>query len=303
MGPISSQPAAPLRILLIDDDADRRAALDRELKALARPLALETATDDVTARVKLRTHHDCVLVAEKLNGTGGARVIQDAVASRITTGPFILISTGEDPKAEAHALAAGAVDCVTTTELSSGVLDRAIRYAIDSRRASERLTDLVLLDPLTGLPTATLFWHLAVHSIERAKRNGETVAALSLYLKGIAQINETLGHDAGDAAIRTEARRLRGVLRASDVVARLGGTKLIVLLDTMSEPADIQLVAEKLNSTVAPAFDYNGNTIHVTMSAGAAIYPTNAGSAEALVRKAAIAMDEAIENDVPFKLA
>lgn len=303
MGPIVSQAAAALRILLIDDDSDRRATLDRELKALARPLVLETATDSLTARVKLRTHHDCVLVADKLNGTGGARIIQDAVASRIATGPFILVSSGTDDKAEADALAAGAIDCISVAELSPAVLERSIRYAIDSRRASERLSDLMLLDPLTGLPTATLFWHLAVHSVERAKRNGEPVAALSLYLKGVAHINESLGHDAGDAAIRTEARRLRGVLRGSDIVARLGGTKLIVLLDTMAEPADIQLVAEKLNATVAPAFDYNGTSVQLTMCAGAAIYPANAGSAEALVRKATMAMDEALAADIPFKLA
>jgi diguanylate cyclase (GGDEF)-like protein len=151
-----------------------------------------------------------------------------------------------------------------------------------------------ILDELTGIPSDQLFWHLMSKAVMRAERQAHNLALLAIYVQGLSALNAAHGHDAGDAALRVVAARLAARLRKSDSIARLAGTKFAVLLEAMTEDADVQLVAESLIETLAEPIPTVAGDIQLGVSIGIALYPRTANTPEALLSAAITAMDEAV---------
>lgn len=150
-----------------------------------------------------------------------------------------------------------------------------------------------LSDNVTGLAGEPLVWQMVEHGVARARRDDRSLAVMCIYLEGIAGINERYGPHAGDRAIALVARRLATLLRASDTVGRIGGTRLAVILSAMARTADVQLVAEKILDTIGEPIALNGSMEILSASVGVALYPTTAEDAEGLIRAATAAMDAA----------
>lgn len=293
-----------LRLLIVDDDADEHERISRNLGNVEGRFEIESALGFVRGIERIAAErHDCVLVANRLNGRGGVDLMREAIARRLTRAPFIILGQSGDGEGEHDALAAGAADWLEKDALPAALLQRSVRYVIDSTQSAAKLADLELIDPLTGLPTSILFWHLLGQAFERARRNKETLAAVALYLNGLSGINEAHGWEGGDAGLRTQALRLRGALRASDCVARLGSARFVVLLENIPDPAAVNIVAEKIAETVTPSFEINGQPVTMAPSIGVSFYPLNAQSAQALIRDAMIAMDRAIDDGASLRLA
>ena len=151
-----------------------------------------------------------------------------------------------------------------------------------------------ILDALTGIASEHLFWHLLSKAVLRAERQSYNLALLAIYVQGLSALNEAHGVEAGDAALRVVASRLAGRLRKSDSIARLGGTKFAVLVEAMTEDADVQLVAESLIETLAEPIATAAGDIQLAVSIGIALYPRTAATADALLAAAVTAMDEAV---------
>ena len=151
-----------------------------------------------------------------------------------------------------------------------------------------------VLDPLTGIASDELFWHLLSKAVQRAERQAHNLALLAIYVQGLTALNEAHGHEAGDAALRLVASRLGRRLRKSDSIARLGGTKFAVLLESMTEDADVQLVAQSLIETLAEPIETAAGDIKLAVAIGIALFPRTADTAEALLAAAVTAMDEAV---------
>ena len=293
-----------LRLLVVDDDTDEHKRICQNLGNGEGRFEIDSALGFVRGIERIAgKHHDCVLVANRLNGRGGIDLMREAIERHLTKAPFIILGQSGDSEGEHEALAAGAADWLEKDELPAALLQRSVRYVVDSYHSREKLADLALIDPLTSLPTSILFWHLLDQSFERAKRNKETLAAVALYLNGLSDINQTHGWEGGDAALRTQVLRLRGSLRASDCVARLGNARFMVLLENIPDPAGVNIVAEKIVEIVTPSFEYNGTPVTMTPSIGVSFFPLNAQSAQGLVRDAMIAMDRAIDDGVSLRLA
>lgn len=301
----NSAPKDPsLRLLVVDDNADEFERISRNLGNGDGPFEIDSALGFVRGIERIAgEHHDCVLIANRLNGRGGIDLMREAIDRHLTRAPFIILGQTGDSEGEHDALAAGAADWLEKDALPAALLQRSVRYVIDSNQSREKLADLELIDPLTGLPTSVLFWHLLGQSFERAKRNKETLAAVALYLNGLSDINEAHGREGGDAALRTQALRLRGSLRASDSLARLGGAKFMVLLENIADPAGVNILAEKIVEIVTPSFEYKGTPVTMTPAIGISFFPLNAQSAQGLVRDAMIAMDRAIEDGASLRFA
>jgi diguanylate cyclase (GGDEF)-like protein len=128
------------------------------------------------------------------------------------------------------------------------------------------------------------------HALSQAARYGRRLAVLFIDLDRFKVINDTLGHDVGDALLREVARRLTESLRASDTVARLGGDEFVVLLEELSDPMYVTAVAHKLIAALAQPVALGGGEYHVTASIGASAYPDDSADAQALLKNADIAM-------------
>jgi diguanylate cyclase (GGDEF)-like protein len=158
---------------------------------------------------------------------------------------------------------------------------------------AERVEYLAYHDGLTSLPNRSLFSKLLSQSIGEAHRYNRQLAVLFLDLDRFKQINDTLGHDAGDQLLQEVASRLQACLRASDTVARLGGDEFVILLPELSEDKYVAITAQKILSAVAKPFNLRGQEFRVTASVGISVFAQDGLDEQTLTKNADIAMYQA----------
>ncbi|HUQ25394.1 MAG TPA: EAL domain-containing protein [Burkholderiales bacterium] len=179
---------------------------------------------------------------------------------------------------------------------AAGVVGSQVGQFLIRKQAEEAVRFVATHDELTKLPNRVMFAQRLEHALSQATRHGRRLAVLFLDLDRFKIINDTLGHDVGDAVLREVARRLTESLRASDTVARLGGDEFVVLLEELSDPMYVTAVAHKLLATLAHPVALGGREYHVTASIGASAYPDDSADAQALLKNADIAMYRAKEH-------
>ncbi len=158
------------------------------------------------------------------------------------------------------------------------------------RKAEERVRHLAHFDELTGLPNRTLFNQRLSHALARARRAGEPLAILFIDLDRFKNVNDTLGHEAGDRVLKEIAQRLSGCLREVDTVSRLGGDEFVVLIERPPRPADIADVAQKILDAVARPLLLESQEFHLTASIGISTCPGDSDDLQGLMKNADIAM-------------
>jgi len=161
---------------------------------------------------------------------------------------------------------------------------------------AKRVEYLAYHDGLTALPNRSLFNKLLGQAISQAQRHHRQLAVAFIDLDGFKQINDTLGHEAGDELLTEVASRLKGCLRDSDAVARLGGDEFVVLLSELVEEKYAATVAQKIVSAIAKPFTLLGQEFRVTASIGISTYPTDGVDEPTLTKNADIAMYQAKED-------
>ncbi|MFO0752789.1 MAG: EAL domain-containing protein, partial [Thermodesulfovibrionales bacterium] len=150
-------------------------------------------------------------------------------------------------------------------------------------------------DLLTGLPNRVLFTELLLRGIAQAGRNRKRLAVLFLDLDRFKNINDTLGHSAGDQLLKEVAVRLLHPVRESDTVARIGGDEFVLLLPDITHSQDVDTIVEKIMTAFKTPFFIAGNEVHISTSIGVSVYPDAGEYAEELVKNADIAMYHAKE--------
>lgn len=178
-----------------------------------------------------------------------------------------------------------------------GVISGAVIAFQDIREekaAQERIRQLAMNDPLTGLPNRRELWERISIELARAARDGTMLAVLFIDLDGFKEINDVHGHEIGDALLVTISRRLAESVRAVDTVGRLGGDEFVTLLTGLRGPGAGTAIAQKLLESVAAPCPMGGTlTVNVTASIGIAFYPDHGAEATTLVHRADVAMYEA----------
>ena len=150
-------------------------------------------------------------------------------------------------------------------------------------------------DPLTQLPNRLMFTDELTRELARAERLGTRLALLFLDLDGFSNVNDTLGHAAGDALLVQAAERVSACVRKADLVARLGGDEFTVALTDLQDPASAAGVARQLTEALAQPFGVGHGETFVSASVGIAVYPTDGTTAQELLRHADMAMYRAKE--------
>ncbi len=147
----------------------------------------------------------------------------------------------------------------------------SVRNISRRKAAEQRLAHLAAHDALTGLANRTLLQDRLEAEMARARRTGAGLAVLCLDLDGFKRVNDSLGHEAGDAVLRTVAERLKQATRGEDLVARVGGDEFVVVQAAEVDPqAGADVLAARLISLVSAPMDFRGETISVGLSVGVA---------------------------------
>lgn len=152
-------------------------------------------------------------------------------------------------------------------------------------------------DALTGLPNRTSFRRRLDKALAQASRTGRTAALLFLDLDRFKQVNDSLGHPAGDQLLKTVAQRLSACLREGDLLFRMGGDEFTVILPTVRHREEVALVAQRLRDAASQPVSIDGQEVRVGASVGVALVPSDTPhSADVLLRQADTAMYTAKAN-------
>lgn len=149
---------------------------------------------------------------------------------------------------------------------------------------------LAQYDALTGLPTRTLFQDRGNHALARADRDEKLAGVLYLDLDHFKQVNDSLGHHAGDELLKTVAKRITSCLREVDTVTRLGGDEFAVILESVPHVDNATIVAQKILDIIQEPFYLDGHEARVTVSIGITLYPMDDKDLNGLLKDADTAM-------------
>ncbi len=163
------------------------------------------------------------------------------------------------------------------------------------KRDEARLNALANFDPLTALPNRALFHQRLQRSLVHAQRFNEGLAVLVIDLDRFKNVNDTLGHEAGDRVLQAVAERLKGCLREVDTLARLGGDEFAVLVEQVADTRMVGAVARKLLKAVSEVLMLGEQEYHITTSIGISTYPADGADGTTLLKNADTAMYRAKE--------
>lgn len=225
-----------------------------------------SSSDEDPAR--LASLHDQIAAMRKVL----VQLLQDVVVAeaRLDHGEASLLQAANER------LTISALGAQQDADTAHGALDEASR--------------LNGLDALTGLPNRTVLLDRFELAIANAKRHGNRVALLFLDIDAFKQINDTLGHAAGDRALQMVSACLSSLVRETDTVSRHGGDEFLVLLAEVTSAADAQIVADKVNAALALCDSPDSQPMNLRASMGIAVFPEDGADARTLIAFADAAM-------------
>ena len=171
-----------------------------------------------------------------------------------------------------------------------------VAVVLSTAEREEQLYQQAHYDSLTSLPNRNNLKDRLAQDLVRAQRENRGLALLYIDLDRFKDVNDTLGHAAGDRLLQTIAERLRGCVRGTDTVARLGGDEFVIMVGHVASPRDAQSVAEEVIRALSVPISLEGRETFMSCSIGVTLYPDDGLSGEELLRKADTAMYRAKQN-------
>lgn len=206
----------------------------------------------------------------------GAAPTERGLVLHCRDGRRIDVETTVSPIADRHGQITGSVT--------------VLRDVTEAMALARRMAHLAQHDMLTDLPNRMLLQDRAQQAIAQARRDGHGLALMYIDLDGFKQINDTLGHDAGDLLLVQVARRLRRCVRRSDTVCRQGGDEFIVLLPIVERAEQACHVARKIMAACEAPIVLDGESRRIGLSGGIALFPQHGEGFEELARSADVAL-------------
>lgn len=173
------------------------------------------------------------------------------------------------------------------------LITEQLRRIIEQVQFEKHLYHISTHDSLTGLPNRALFNDRLLHALLKASRDKEQLAVLFIDLDGFKAVNDTYGHHVGDQLLVAFSERLQAMFRESDTVARLAGDEFALILESISNSADIADASKKIISHCSKPYKLENNDVAVTLSLGTSIYPQDGTDADTLLKNADVAMYQA----------
>jgi diguanylate cyclase (GGDEF)-like protein/PAS domain S-box-containing protein len=160
----------------------------------------------------------------------------------------------------------------------------------DKKRSEEIIWRQANYDVLTGLPNRRLFHDRLMQELKRESREQSSLALMFIDLDHFKEVNDTLGHEAGDNLLIQASKRIAGCIRESDTLARLGGDEFTIILPGLSDPKRIGTLADTIINALGKPFMLNETTAYVSASIGITLYPQDADNLTSLLKNADQAM-------------
>jgi diguanylate cyclase (GGDEF)-like protein len=206
--------------------------------------------------------------------------------------PIIVVSDSSDDELGVAAVKAGAQDHLLKADLNPTLLGRSVRYAIERKRSEVELARQALHDPLTALPNRVLFLDRLSMAMDRSRRIELPPAIMFLDVDSFKEVNDSLGHAAGDVLLSVLADRVRGLLRPMDTVARFGGDEFTFLFEGLDGEREAMAIAGRISQAAGQpvALGAADGDTSVDVSIGIAIVDDPATSMEDAIRDADSAM-------------
>ena len=313
-------------ILVVDDDPGARLLVSSALEIAG--FKVITAADGPGALEQSKLHAiDCVVLDVVMPGMSGFDVCQAMRSDPDMCHVPVLMQTSlDDMQSVQRAYTAGATD-FSSKGINPMLLAERVKFLVRAKQTQDQLRDseakvryLAYFDPLTGLPNRQRLEQILEQQVRWAGQRQRGLAVLMLDIDNFSRINDTQGHSAGDALLQEIAHRLKLCLRdqrsqdneegtrgekgeINDWVARTGGDKFSLALPGIASADTAQLVARRLQSALARPYVFGQQEIPISVTMGVSLYPSDATSAEMLLKNADAAMHHAKKagaNNVEF---
>jgi two-component system cell cycle response regulator len=295
---VSSADILNAGILIVDDQEANVLLLEQMLRGAGYMRISSTMDPYAVCALHRANHYDLILLDLRMPGMDGFQVME-GLKEIETNGYLPVLAVTAQPAHKLRALQGGAKDFVSKPFDLAEVLMRVhnmleVRLLHETaRNYGKMLEALALNDPLTGLANRRLLADRMSMALVHARRSKSAMAVIYLDLDGFKQINDTMGHGAGDILLKMVAERLVATVREEDTVARLGGDEFIIALWQVSGTDYAATAAARAIEAVSHPYEIEGNTVIITTSAGVSIYPVHGEDAETLMKSADLALYEA----------
>jgi len=286
------------KILIVDDQETNVQLLEQMLGEAGYLNITSTMDPHKVCTLHRDNRYDLILLDLQMPGMDGFQVMEGLKEIEADGYLPVLVMTAQ-PGHRLHALDAGAKDFISKPfELMEAkarihnMLEVRLLYK-QLEEYSRALESLAMHDALTGLPNRRLLMDRLSSSIAHARRNKSTMAVMYLDLDGFKEINDTLGHDAGDLLLKMVADRLTAAVRQEDTVARMGGDEFVIGLWELNHAEGVAKLVTKVIQAVSQPYRIQDREVHVTASVGVGIYPLHGDAVETLMKSADLALFEA----------
>ncbi|MEM9112510.1 MAG: diguanylate cyclase [Myxococcota bacterium] len=276
-------------VLLVEDDVRDAQVLEEFLQRQASGIEVTTVDTLHGALQHLSARSfSLVLFDLTLYDASGVTGVQE-IHNRHPEVPIVVLASVADQRAALQAVKCGAQDFLVKGRIDGSGLVHAIRYAIERKKNEQRLAFLAHHDELTGLANRIKLKERLESALDRCRRSGERCAVLFLDLDRFKEINDTLGHEAGDLLLQQVAERLNTCVRSFETVARHGGDEFIILLEHIDSAEDAVVVARRVLGAMHQPFAIPRLERAVGTSVGIALSEQE-DNIESLIEKADHAM-------------
>jgi diguanylate cyclase (GGDEF)-like protein len=232
---------------------------------------------------------DIILLDLYLPDSQGIKTF-DTLYAQMLDIPIIVSTAHEDENAALLAVNNGAQDYLLKGNITSALLSRSIKYAIERKKAENKITYLALYDTLTDLPNRRLFFDRLSQAFSRAHRYKSKVGLMFIDLNKFKAINDNYGHEMGDQVLQNVGTRLKSAIRETDTAARLGGDEFGIILQDIKEESVTNAIATKIINTIKKDYLIRDYTFNIGASVGISFYPVDGKDENDLLSRADKAM-------------
>ena len=288
-----------MNILIVDDDSIDRMSAIRTLKKSDLPIKNIDQVDNAEQAIQLASenHYDVILLDYQIPPVNGIEILREIRGLNDFSTAIIMLSHSHDENLALSCIEAGAQDFIMKSEVTSIRLKRAILISSERhilhkelKETHNQLKTIAERDSLTGLKNRYFFDDAMKIAIQKTSRTTNQLVLILLDLDNFKNINDLMGHQAGDQFLEMIARRLERPIRDSDQLCRLGGDEFAILVYDLPNLEQIRVLTDRIYKSLEEPIKVGGESIEVKVSMGVAAYPQCAKNAMELMKCADVAM-------------